>query len=432
MSDDAADAADAALRARIARLQRIAFGAGSAEAERQAAAAELDEVQRAVADAAATRSIGAAGGVTGAGAEGAVDRGGADRGGGAAAGLAPPPVEPLFEPAPELASALARTSARGIRWAIVAGAVALALGIGIGWQLGGRQPAPLVNPAPTPAPTVAAGGSAAPIRRLAAETPMVGVFDRAPVATDALDAATMQLHGLDASSARLLLSQADGLGVFGVRRGDEVCLFVSYSAGTSDGAPACTSGGIGDEGVRTTVARTGAATSVRWRPDGTVELRPNGGRLPPDTADANAAETGVDVSTPGALTQGEYLAAQPVAVQSPAAAVFSRPATAADVPTMDPGTDPLSPLIDLGVGPLEFRLLATRGDGLPVYAARSDSELCLLAEFGAGSSAGTCTTDGRLPFDGLHLSASMSGNSMPSVDVAWHPDGMLTVQTLGG
>lgn len=128
---------------------------------------------------------------------------------------------------------------------------------------------------------------------------------------------------------------------------------------------------------------------------------------------------------PGPRTQAEYLAALPVAADSPAIEVFQRPATAADTPTT--GTD-----MDFGNGPLEYRLLATRADGLPVYAARDDSELCLFVTFGVSGGSGTCTSDGRFPAEGLRLNGSVYDASSPSVDVTWRADGSLSINMLAG
>ncbi|WP_157372978.1 hypothetical protein [Agromyces sp. Root81] len=128
---------------------------------------------------------------------------------------------------------------------------------------------------------------------------------------------------------------------------------------------------------------------------------------------------------PGPRTQAEYLESLPVAAESPAFDVFLRPATAADAPAAGPE-------MNFGNGQLEYRLLGTRADGLPIYAARDDSELCLFIEFGTDGGVATCTDDGRFPAEGLRLDASMYATSSPSIVVTWRPDGSLTMNMLAG
>ena len=125
---------------------------------------------------------------------------------------------------------------------------------------------------------------------------------------------------------------------------------------------------------------------------------------------------------PGPRTQAEFLASQPLAAESAAAEAFLQPATDADAP-------PADMLPDFGNGPMETRLLATRVDGSLVFAGRDDSEFCLILAMGNGmGGAGTCTTDGRFPHDGLSVGWSSSGTD-PSLDVTWQADGSLTVST---
>lgn len=130
---------------------------------------------------------------------------------------------------------------------------------------------------------------------------------------------------------------------------------------------------------------------------------------------------------PGPRTQAEYLAALPVAADSPAIEVFDRPATDADVPAVPWAHD-------FGEGTAEFRLLATRGDGTSIYAAHDGDEYCLfivLAELDAGSMG--CTEEGRFPAEGLEIGLSVSGSPSPtfSVSAVWRPDGSLAVSVPG-
>ena len=125
---------------------------------------------------------------------------------------------------------------------------------------------------------------------------------------------------------------------------------------------------------------------------------------------------------PGPRTQAEFLASQPLAAESAAAETFLQPATDADAP-------PADMLPDFGNGPMETRLLATRIDGSLVFAGRDDSEFCLILAMGNGlGGAGTCTTEGRFPHDGLSVGWSSSG-TVTSLDVTWQADGSLTVST---
>ncbi|SIO06311.1 hypothetical protein [Agromyces cerinus] len=123
---------------------------------------------------------------------------------------------------------------------------------------------------------------------------------------------------------------------------------------------------------------------------------------------------------PGPRTQAEYLASFPVAAESPAATVFDRPATTADAPA-NPWTDAI------GEKPAEYRLLATRADGVPVYAARDGSDYCLLVVMNEGGAGSTCTEDGRFPPEGLRIGVGVDGEPGATIDVAWRPDGSLTV-----
>ncbi|MBM7832192.1 hypothetical protein JOE59_002897 [Agromyces cerinus] len=266
---EAATDATADAVARIARLQRIAFGADASEAERHAAAAQLEQLRRAEADAAAARAALAAGRTTS------------------------PTLDGLPAGARESSTAFAPLAAstprdvRGIRWAIAAGAVALALGLGIGWQLGDRSATPPIEAAATagPAPNAPAAVPTAPGTVLLGETPMVGTHARPQVESDALDPDFVQRYRLDGGSARRLLSRPDGLVVYSALREQDVCVIASWTAGADDGAPACsTFDVVNRDGLRTTVMKDSTATTVRWRTDGTVELTPS------DEQAAEAAE----------------------------------------------------------------------------------------------------------------------------------------------
>jgi len=150
-----------------------------------------------------------------------------------------------------------------------------------------------------------------------------------------------------------------------------------------------------------------------------------------------SAETGVPVTAPTVnpepLLQADVLAAKPVALETPAATVFDRPATPEDLPQMaGMGRMPVS----FGGDPVDTRLLATRPDGVEVFAARHGADLCLLIptspEPGYGA---TCTDDGRFPIEGLLLSdgarATPDGGTTASIVAIWYPDGSLHLGLLG-
>lgn len=260
-----ATASAAAAADRVAQLQRIAFGAGSTESERHSAAAELELLRRAEADAAAEHEV-------------------------RSALVAEPGDDDLIEAGPDSSTSfepLAAASpidARGIRWAIAAGVVALALGLGTGWQLGGRSAPPSES---TAGPDASDAAPTAPATVPLGETSMVGSFDRAQVESDLLDPEFVQTYLLDGASTRRLLGLPDGLVVYSAVRDGDLCLIASWTAGADDGAPACTTAQIvNDEGLRTTVVNGTSATTVQWRRDGTVELAPVGER-PAEPANAD-------------------------------------------------------------------------------------------------------------------------------------------------
>lgn len=128
---------------------------------------------------------------------------------------------------------------------------------------------------------------------------------------------------------------------------------------------------------------------------------------------------------PGPRTQADYLAALPVAADSPATEVFARPATAADVPGVPW-------MHDFGEGEAEVRLLATRGDDTSIYAVHDGGEYCLFILL-PGLQAGTmgCTEGGRFPLEGVNGGMSIEGSPDAYIDVTWRPDGSLSVLVPG-
>ena len=125
----------------------------------------------------------------------------------------------------------------------------------------------------------------------------------------------------------------------------------------------------------------------------------------------------------GPRTMADYLESQPLALDLPAADVFTRPATEADVP-------PLPVDFNVGHGPLEFRYLLTRPGGLTdagsverrYYAARDEVELCLfVTTVGTESTSElACTTDGRFPVGGISSAAgTLSPDGTLSFPISW-------------
>ncbi|WP_152030815.1 hypothetical protein [Agromyces aureus] len=125
----------------------------------------------------------------------------------------------------------------------------------------------------------------------------------------------------------------------------------------------------------------------------------------------------------GPRTMADYLETQPLAADLPAADVFLRPETEADVP-------PLPVDFNLGHGPLEFRYLLTRPGGLTdggsverrYYAARDEVELCLFVTTvgTVSTSEMACTEDGRFPVGGITSAAgTLSPDGTLSFPISW-------------
>jgi hypothetical protein len=136
---------------------------------------------------------------------------------------------------------------------------------------------------------------------------------------------------------------------------------------------------------------------------------------------------------PEPLLQADVLAAKPVALETPAATVFDRPAAPGDLPDMaGMGRMPVS----FGGDPVDTRLLATRPDGVEVFAARHGADLCLLISTSPEPGyVATCTDDGRFPTEGVQLSAAgdptADGSGTASIVAVWYPDGSLHLGLLG-
>ncbi|MDQ0894327.1 hypothetical protein [Agromyces ramosus] len=151
-----------------------------------------------------------------------------------------------------------------------------------------------------------------------------------------------------------------------------------------------------------------------------------------DVADADALTAPTESAGP--RLQADALAAMPVAAETLAARVFLRAAVPEDRPDL-PGLREGAGMVP-GNGPREFRLLATRADGIRFFAARDVDELCLFYVTPVSgpegvTASGTCTRGGRFPNEGLRLSGSGSSGT-ESVDATWRPDGSLQIGVITG
>ena len=141
---------------------------------------------------------------------------------------------------------------------------------------------------------------------------------------------------------------------------------------------------------------------------------------PNDPADAGSADTPGPIEL-GPRLHADVFASMPIALETDAAQVFDRTPIAADTP------DLVTPLVEVTSleGPVDTRLLATSPDGVTLFAARDDTDLCLIAEFGDGGAASVCTQRGRFPTEGLRMTAG----GLDVVDIAWTEDGVLHFTT---
>lgn len=110
--------------------------------------------------------------------------------------------------------------------------------------------------------------------------------------------------------------------------------------------------------------------------------------------------------------------------ETPVADVFEREPTAADL-AVDPSFFAAGDLI-----PESLRLLATRSDGVAVWAARSSSgELCLLLRVDEVSGGSTCTVDRMFPSEGLTMQTFIQSRGFYAVSL--EPTGDLRISVEG-
>lgn len=262
---------------RIAELQRLAFGAGTSDDERDAAADELEALRRRAAASTAAD-----------GAEGAPrepgpldDSTGADEESpGALLGLEPARQDAGTGPPPSTAAAVTR-------WAVLVGAITLAIGFGAGWAGASIAAAEL---------TAEAGGTSAdrtdedvafPLAAGEADvtvpvdgSPAIEVFAREPTEAElAFDPAPFAHVDLVPASPRLLVTRSDGVAVWVARTAQgDVCLSLRIDEYSSGGG--CTVGGVFPaEGVGTETFIQSRGYYAAWlEPDGDVRMRVDGVR----------------------------------------------------------------------------------------------------------------------------------------------------------
>ncbi|WP_448808231.1 hypothetical protein [Agromyces bauzanensis] len=241
----------AAYEEQLSRLQRLAFGAVASDAERAAAVAELELIQRERAAAEAERE-------------------GADAAG--------PPTAPAVPRAPGVGSstrpegeASGTAAAKTLKWALVAGTAALLIGVAVGSQIGTRGAADeSSNTVDSTAHELHA--ALMPI----GDTAVPRLYEADPTPADVPQAAYPR-DSIAPTDYRLLLTRPDGvsLRVARLHGGADVCAVVTLPSEFT--ASSCTHNGMFPEaGLRVAVSLPGDEGLVRGtiHPDGTAELTP--------------------------------------------------------------------------------------------------------------------------------------------------------------
>ncbi|MFB6611447.1 hypothetical protein ACFCVO_14065 [Agromyces sp. NPDC056379] len=242
---------------RVADLERIVYGSGASDEEREQSARELLELRAALA-AAEERTDEA--GTTAETAD--VEAADAD------SAPAPHTDDPVAAADPR----------RRLRRVIIAATAALVIGVLAGWQLGARE-------AEQRAELASAAGSAFPGPRTqaeylaalppAADSPATEVFDRPATAADAPEASWMPDVGGAGADSRLLAIRGDGTSIYAVHDGDEYCVYVVLPV-LEAGTISCTEGGrFPAEGLQAGMSVEGspeATVGVTWRPDGSLSV----------------------------------------------------------------------------------------------------------------------------------------------------------------
>ncbi|GAA1057727.1 hypothetical protein GCM10017608_01290 [Agromyces luteolus] len=263
---------------RIAELQRLAYGAGTDDAERAVAAAQLEEIRRGMVGAGAAKAV--------AGPAGSADeRTVADAMDDDARAefeelLAPVLTEGSGPPPATIGPSTV------MRVAGVAAGIALAIGFAAGWATGANFAGaesipgipdsslvfPLDEPEVAPAPAgVPGAGAAIPVE----ETAAFRIFDREPTAQDLdMDPNLFGHLGMAPDGSRLLVTDAGGSTVHvALTAAGDMCLAVRIDA--TQGMGACTSDGMfpGGEGLGMRSSVPGLGLYSAWlSADGTVAV----------------------------------------------------------------------------------------------------------------------------------------------------------------
>jgi hypothetical protein len=244
---------------RMRHLQQLAYGAVASDAERAAAAAELEALRRLREVPEASADVPPPGPRDG------------------DASMPVPASQAETVPALHAADTGGEASVRRFRWAIAAGTAALFLGVTVGWQLGSRTET-LAGPAAAEQSIGLADGR---LDMPVADTSVLSLFDRAPVPADAPNGGPSDDQTAP-GAYRLLLTRPDGVAVHAVRidGGKNVCVTVAMLDGGT--ASSCTSEGrFPQRGlwVGTDVQGIGPLVAT-LHVDGSASITPPGSAVP--------------------------------------------------------------------------------------------------------------------------------------------------------
>ena len=199
---------------------------------------------------------------------------------------------------------------------------------------------------------------------------------------------------------------------------DEVVRDPERRAAASDASPEASPAELGPPASRGRMLRWVIGAGAAMLLIGMVVGWQLGG---PTVADA-IAPTPSPTPQAGPLTQAKALSKLEFADETVAAEVFDRPAT--------PEDSPWGGAVFAFDGQTDHRLLATRADGVMLYAARDGEDLCLLVVLPSTdglAAMGDCTIAGRFPADGITVATVIRDEQM--VDgVTWRADGSLELK----
>jgi hypothetical protein len=244
---------------RMRHLQQLAYGAVASDADRAAAAAELEALRREREVPESSEDVPPPGPRDG------------------DASTASRPVTTTNAASLAQDGVDDEASVRRFRWAIAAGTAALFLGVTVGWQLGSRTETLGAPAAAEQSIGLADGRLDVPV----ADTSVLAVFDRPPTAADAPNVGTPD-DRFAPDAFRLLLTRPDGVSVHAARvdGGKNVCVTLAMpQAGTSS---SCTSEGRFPESglwVEFYVEGTGLLRAI-LHADGSASITPPGSAVP--------------------------------------------------------------------------------------------------------------------------------------------------------